>query len=128
MASPPRSSGKVAETLGPTQHVAILDPTLGALNCGRYTVAIEAIRGTYTDGGSDVINRGILDIGPNGDLMQGAVTLLKALDTAGVEISLANDVQTARSAASDLTSARMEVPGVSITFNPANFASKRLTG
>lgn len=54
--------------------------------------------------------------------MQGAVTLLKALDTAGVEISLANDVQTARSAASDLTSARMEVPGVSITFNPANFA------
>ena len=53
--------------------------------------------------------------------VQGAASLAKTLDGAGIEVSLANDIQTARSAAADLMTVRMEVPGVSFTFNPVNF-------
>lgn len=48
------------DTAPASSHVIVLSPKLGALNCARYTVALESMRGTYTLESSDIINRSIL--------------------------------------------------------------------
>ncbi|HBX80476.1 MAG TPA: hypothetical protein DEH05_05020, partial [Propionibacteriaceae bacterium] len=59
------------------QHLVLLTPKLGPITGARYMVVLEAVRGTYTDGSSQLNNKSVLGTG-SGDMIAVAAALVQA--------------------------------------------------
>ena len=59
------------------QHLVVLTPRLGPITGARYMVVLESVRGTYTDGSSELNNKSVLSTG-SGDMVAVAAALVQA--------------------------------------------------